>query len=67
MEKLLSIEIKTDSLKLLFGFRTVVDSQNDFIDRIFTDVRSQYINHAWRAEKAILAATNVVVYDLNFK
>ena len=56
----------TGSIKLPVDFWTNVDSQNALIDRIFPDVRTQFINYAWLAERAILAAKNVDVDDLNF-
>ncbi|XP_015602996.1 uncharacterized protein LOC107271468 [Cephus cinctus] len=57
----------TGCIKLPTNFCTIVDSQNALIDSIFPDVGTQYINHAWLAERAILAAKNVDVDDLNFK
>ncbi|XP_017464463.1 PREDICTED: uncharacterized protein LOC108369403 [Rhagoletis zephyria] len=62
-----TVHENTGCIKLPTDFCTIVDSQNVLIDRIFPDVRTQYINHAWLAERAILAAKNVDVDDLNFK
>ncbi|XP_036339810.1 uncharacterized protein LOC118749148 [Rhagoletis pomonella] len=62
-----TVHENTGCIKLFTDFCTIVDSQNALIDRIFPDVRTQYINHAWLAERAILAAKNVDVDDLNFK
>jgi hypothetical protein len=41
--------------------------QDALIEQIFPDVHTQYINHEWLAERAILAAKNVDVDDLNLK
>ncbi|XP_015609192.1 uncharacterized protein LOC107274496, partial [Cephus cinctus] len=57
----------TGCIKLPTNFCAIVDSQNTLINSIFPDVRTEYINHAWLAERAILAAKNVGVHDLNFK
>ncbi|XP_068992255.1 uncharacterized protein [Neodiprion pinetum] len=54
-------------IKLQADFCTVIDSQDALIDQIFPDVRRQYANHGWLAERAILAAKNVDVNELNLK
>lgn len=57
----------TGCIKLPTNFCTIFDPQNAFVDRIFPDVRTQYINHTWRTERAILAVKNVDVDDINFR
>nr|XP_046472567.1 uncharacterized protein LOC124214346 [Neodiprion pinetum] len=58
---------KSGCIKLQADFCTVIDSQDALIDQIFPDVRRQYANHGWLAERAILAAKNVDVNELNLK
>jgi hypothetical protein len=46
----------TGYVKLPTDFCTIIDSQETLIEKIFPDVHTQYINHEWPAERAILAA-----------
>jgi len=57
----------TGCIKLQTDFCTIIDSQNTLMDHIFFDVHTQYENHKWLAERAILAAKNVDVNKLNLK
>jgi hypothetical protein len=54
-------------LKLLTDFCTIIDSQDALIDQIFFNVHRQYTNHEWLVERAILAAKNLDVNELNLK
>lgn len=54
-------------IKLQADFCTIIGSQNTLIDHIFPDVHSQYANHKWLAERAILSSKNVDVNELNLK
>ncbi|GBP92522.1 hypothetical protein EVAR_73783_1 [Eumeta japonica] len=58
---------ETGYVKLPTDFCTIADSQDTLIEQIFPDVHTQYINHEWLAERAILAAKNVDVDNLNLK
>ncbi|KFM58608.1 hypothetical protein X975_17487, partial [Stegodyphus mimosarum] len=58
---------ETGCIKLPTDFCTIINSQDALIDQIFPYVHTQYINHEWLAAKAILAAKNVDVNDLNLK
>ena len=58
---------ETGCIKLLNYFCTIIESQDALIDQIFPDVHRQYSNHEWLAERAILAAKNVDVNELNLK
>jgi hypothetical protein len=58
---------ETWCIQLPIDFYTIIDSQDALIDQIFSNVHRQYTNHEWLAEKAILAAKNVNVYELNLK
>jgi hypothetical protein len=58
---------ETGSIQLPTDFCTIIDSQDILIDQIFPNVHRQYTNHQWLAERAILAAKNVDVNELNLK
>uniref|UniRef100_A0A034VSN1 DNA helicase Pif1-like 2B domain-containing protein n=1 Tax=Bactrocera dorsalis TaxID=27457 RepID=A0A034VSN1_BACDO len=58
---------ETRYVKLPNYFCKIADSQDILIEPIFPDVHTQYINHEWLAERAILAAKNADVDNLNLK
>jgi hypothetical protein len=58
---------ETGCIQLPTNFCTIIDSQDVLIDQIFSNVHRQYTNHEWLAERAILAAKNVDVNELNLK
>jgi hypothetical protein len=58
---------ETECIKLTTDFCTIIDSQDAFIDQIFSNIHRQYTNHEWLAERTILAAKNVDVNELNLK
>ncbi|XP_042904063.1 uncharacterized protein [Parasteatoda tepidariorum] len=58
---------ETGCIKLPDDFYTMIDSQDALIKVIFSVVHTQYIHHEWLAERAILAAKNDDVNDLNLK
>ncbi|XP_071036522.1 ATP-dependent DNA helicase PIF1-like [Parasteatoda tepidariorum] len=56
---------ETGCVKLPDDLCTIIDSQDALINLIFPDVHTQYIHHEWLVERAILAAKNVDVSELN--
>jgi ATP-dependent DNA helicase PIF1 len=58
---------ETGCIQLPTDFCTIIDSQDALIDQIFPKVHRQYTNHECLAERAILAAKNVYVNELNLK
>jgi hypothetical protein len=56
---------ETECIQLPTDFYKIIDSQDVLIDQIFPNVHRQYKNHEWLAERAILAAKNVDVNQLN--
>ncbi|XP_072389611.1 uncharacterized protein [Diabrotica undecimpunctata] len=58
---------ETRYVKLPTNFCTIADSQDTLNEQIFSDVHTQYINHEWLAERAIVAAKNADVNNLNLK
>ncbi|XP_055836640.1 ATP-dependent DNA helicase PIF1-like [Episyrphus balteatus] len=57
----------TGCIKLQPDFCTIINTQNTLIHHIFPDVQTQYKNLEWLSERAILAAKNVDVNELNSK
>jgi ATP-dependent DNA helicase PIF1 len=58
---------ETGCIKLPTDFCTIIDWQGALIDQIFPIVLRQYTNHECLAERAILAAKNVDIHELNLK
>jgi hypothetical protein len=58
---------ETECIQLPTDFCTIIYSQDALIDQIFLNVHRQYTNHKWLTERAILAAKNVDVNELNLK
>ncbi|XP_059168456.1 uncharacterized protein LOC131950370 [Physella acuta] len=44
----------------------MTSSQDDLIEKVFTNISQKFENHQWLSERAILAATNSDVNDMNF-
>ncbi|GFU94210.1 ATP-dependent DNA helicase [Trichonephila clavipes] len=62
-----AVHENTGCIKLSTDSCTIINSQNALIGQIFPDIHTQYLNHEWLAERAILAAKNVDVNDFNYK
>jgi hypothetical protein len=58
---------ETGCIKLQTDFHTIIDLQDALIDQIFPNVHRKYTNHEWLTERAISAAKNVDVNELNLK
>lgn len=57
----------TQLIKLPENFCNIVDSKNALIESVFPNIRDNYRNYQWLSERAILAAKNVDVDEINFK
>ncbi|XP_059167109.1 uncharacterized protein LOC131949308 [Physella acuta] len=44
----------------------MTSSQDDLIEKVFTNISQKFENHQWLSERAKLAATNSDVNDMNF-
>ncbi|KAF2886972.1 hypothetical protein ILUMI_19201 [Ignelater luminosus] len=64
-------KIPVDSSTGLISFPTnfcqFTTSKEELISKVFPNIDTNYKNHAWLSERAILAATNKDVNDLNIK
>ncbi|XP_050065100.1 uncharacterized protein LOC126554024 [Aphis gossypii] len=49
------------------SFCQLTRSKDELIQKVFPDVSQNYRNHDWLSERAILAAKNIDVNELNFK
>ncbi|XP_050337913.1 ATP-dependent DNA helicase pif1-like [Bactrocera neohumeralis] len=52
-------------MTFLTDFCHFTESKKELIQRVFPDIKQQYNNHDWLSERAILAAKNKDVDDLN--
>ena len=58
---------ETECIKLSTYSCTIIHSQDDLINQIFPNVHRKCTNHEWLAGRAILAAKNMDVNELNLK
>ncbi|XP_050064807.1 ATP-dependent DNA helicase pif1-like [Aphis gossypii] len=56
----------TQYIKLPDIFCTVVETKNELIESVFPDILNYYLDHNWPCNRAILAARNVNVNEINF-
>lgn len=54
-------------IKLPDNFCTVLQGKNELIQSIVPDIQSNYLIHNWLSDRAILAAKNVDVDEINFQ
>ncbi|XP_039483119.1 uncharacterized protein LOC120446291 isoform X2 [Drosophila santomea] len=63
----IELQPNTQCIKLPDNFCTVVQDKNELIQSIFPDIHNNYLNHEWLSQRAILAAKNVDVDEINFQ
>ncbi|CAB3244804.1 unnamed protein product [Arctia plantaginis] len=63
----IELQPNTQCIKLPDNFCTVVQDKNELIQSIFPDIQNNYLNHEWLSQRAILAAKNVDVDEINFQ
>ncbi|CAH2088688.1 unnamed protein product [Euphydryas editha] len=57
----------TQYIKLPDNFCTVVETKSELIESVFPDILNNYLDHDWLCNRAILAARNVDVDEINFQ
>uniref|UniRef100_A0A8D8T3L0 ATP-dependent DNA helicase n=1 Tax=Cacopsylla melanoneura TaxID=428564 RepID=A0A8D8T3L0_9HEMI len=57
----------TGCISFPLNFCQFAESKSDLIQKVFPNIAVNHQNHAWLSERAILAAKNVDVSDLNMK
>lgn len=62
------IPVDTSSGCITFpaDFCQITKSKTELIDKVFPNISQHYINHVWLSERAILAAKNADVNEMNF-
>ncbi|XP_072398075.1 ATP-dependent DNA helicase PIF6-like [Diabrotica undecimpunctata] len=63
----IELQPNTQCIKLPDNFCTVVQDKNELIQSIFPDIQNKYLNYEWLSQRAILAAKNVDVDEINFQ
>jgi len=61
------IDMLTGCINFPRSFCQLIRSKDELIQKVFPDVARNYRNHDWLCERAILAAKNIDVNELNFK
>ncbi|XP_060846147.1 ATP-dependent DNA helicase PIF1-like [Rhopalosiphum padi] len=61
------IDMLTGCINFPQSFCQLTRSKDELIQKVFPDVSQNYRNHDWLSERAILAAKNIDVNELNFK
>ncbi|CAH2224923.1 jg5073, partial [Pararge aegeria aegeria] len=61
------IDMLTGCINFPQSFCQLTRSKDELIQKVFPDVSQNYKNHDWLSERAILAAKNIDVNELNFK
>ncbi|XP_046803760.1 uncharacterized protein LOC124419194 [Lucilia cuprina] len=61
------VDISTGCIQFPPGFCQFTESKSELIRKVFPNIAQNYKNHDWLSERAILAAKNIDVDELNFK
>ena len=56
---------ETGKITFPSNFCNIVNSKEELVDKVFQSIETNYRNHAWLSGRAILAAKNVDVHDMN--
>jgi ATP-dependent DNA helicase PIF1 len=56
---------ETECIQLPTDFSTIIDSQDTLTVQFFPNIHRQYTNYEWLTKRAILAAKNVDINELN--
>ncbi|XP_059169815.1 uncharacterized protein LOC131951424 [Physella acuta] len=62
----MAVDRSSQYIALPENFCNMTSSQDDLIEKVFTNISQKFENHQWLSERAILAATNSDVNDMNF-
>lgn len=61
------VDISTGCITFPADFCQFIESKTELIIKVFPNIAQNYKNHDWLSERAILAAKNIDVDELNFK
>lgn len=56
---------ETGKITFPSNFCNVANTKEELVDKVFQSIEINYRNHSWLSERAILAAKNVDVHDMN--
>lgn len=59
------VDLTTGRISLPHNFCSLVTSKEESVEKVFPNVQTNYKNHDWLSERAILGAENKDVYELN--
>ena len=59
------IDLASGRIALPHNFCNLVTSKKELVEKVFPDIQTNYKNHDWLSERAILAPKNKDVYKLN--
>ncbi|XP_069195719.1 uncharacterized protein [Procambarus clarkii] len=59
------VYLTSGRISLPHNFYNLVTSKEEFIEQLFPNIQTNYTNHNWLRERAVLVAKNKDVYDLN--
>lgn len=62
----MTIDETTKCITLPLNFCTITTTKEELIEHVFSNIAHNYKNHRWLSERAILAAKNKDVNDINF-
>jgi len=55
----------SERIQLPPKFCNLVTPKNDLVEKVFANILTNYKNHKWLSERAILAAKNKDVHEIN--
>lgn len=61
----LPVDVTSGRISLPHSFCNLVNSTEELVEKVFPNIQTNYKNHDWLSERAILAAKNKDVYALN--
>ena len=61
----LPVDSISGRIQLLAEFYNLVTSKNELVEKVFPNILTNYKNHKWLSERAILAAMNKDVHKIN--
>ncbi|KAK1330344.1 hypothetical protein QTO34_010533 [Cnephaeus nilssonii] len=59
------VDLTSGQISLPRKFCNLVTSKEELVEKVFPNIQTNYKNHNWLSERAILAAKNKDIYELN--
>ena len=61
----ISVDSISGRIQIPSEFFNLVTSKNELVEKVFPNILTNYKNHKWLSEQAILAAKNIDVHEIN--